>query len=46
MISRARIYDSMGSVAQADEEYKAILLSGYELPADLITYVTNRVNGR
>ncbi len=46
MISRARIYDSMGSVAQADEEYKAILLSGYELPADLKTYVTNRVNGR
>ncbi len=45
MISRARIYDSMGSVAQADEEYKAILLSGYELPTDLKTYVTNRVNG-
>jgi type IV pilus assembly protein PilQ len=45
MISRARIYDSMGSAAQADEEYKAILLSGYELPADLKTYVTNRVNG-
>ncbi len=46
MISRARIYDSMGSVAQADEEYNAILLSGYELPMDLKTYVTNRVNGR
>jgi type IV pilus assembly protein PilQ len=46
MISRARIYDSMGSIAQADEEYKAILLSGYELPADLKSYVTNRVNGR
>ncbi len=46
MISRARIYDSMGSAEQADAEYKAILLSGYELPADLKTYVTNRVNGR
>ena len=46
MISRARIYDSMGSTAQADEEYKAILLSGYKLPTDLKTYMTNRVNER
>jgi type IV pilus assembly protein PilQ len=46
MISRARIYDSMGSAEQADAEYKAILLSGYELPTDLKTYVTNRVSGR
>ena len=43
MISRARIYDAMGDPAQADSEYKAILLSGFELPADLKSYVMGRV---
>ncbi|MEN8140052.1 MAG: AMIN domain-containing protein [Thermodesulfobacteriota bacterium] len=44
MISRARIYDAMGDGERADMEYKAIKLSGYELPADLEAYVTGRVN--
>ncbi len=43
MVSRARIYDEMGDALHADEEYKAILLSGFELPEDLKSYITNRV---
>lgn len=43
MVSRARIYDQMGDSLRADEEYKAILLSGFTLPEDLKVYITNRV---
>ncbi|MEN8257258.1 MAG: hypothetical protein ABFS09_05285 [Thermodesulfobacteriota bacterium] len=43
MVSRARIYEQMGDDLRADEEYKAILLSGFKLPEDLKSYITNRV---
>ena len=43
MVSNARIYDKMGDAARADEEYKAIQLSGFELPADLKAYLSFRV---
>jgi type IV pilus assembly protein PilQ len=43
MVSRARIYDQMGDVLRADEEYRAILLSGFKLPEDLKSYIANRV---
>lgn len=43
MVSRARIYDQMGDALRADEEYKAILLSGFTLPEDLKSYITSRV---
>ncbi len=43
MISRARIYDAMGDPGRADMEYKAISLSGFDLPADLKAYVMGRV---
>lgn len=43
MVSRARVYDRMGDALRADEEYKAILLSGFKLPEDLKAYITNRV---
>ncbi len=43
MVSRARVYDRMGDTLRADEEYKAILLSGFKLPEDLKAYITNRV---
>lgn len=43
MVSRARIFDQMGDLVRADEEYKAILLSGFKLPEDLKSYITNRV---
>ena len=39
MISRARIFDAMGDPVRADNEYKAIKLSGYELPADLKAFM-------
>lgn len=42
-VSRARIFDQMGDALRADEEYKAILLSGFKLPEDLKAYITNRV---
>lgn len=43
MVSRARIFDEMGDALRADDEYKAILLSGFKLPEDLKSYITNRV---
>ncbi len=43
MVSRARIFDAMGDALRADEEYQAILLSGFTLPEDLKSYITNRV---
>ncbi len=42
MVSRARIFDQMGDAIRADEEYRAILLSGFNIPEDLKAYITNR----
>jgi len=43
MIARARILDKEGSSAKAAAEYRAILLSGYQLPADLTRYIKGRL---
>jgi len=43
MISKARIYDELGNTAQADQEYQAILLSGYKIPGDLEKFIKNRI---
>jgi len=43
MIAKARIYDKEGSRAKAAAEYRAILLSGYDLPDDLKRYIRGRI---
>jgi len=43
MIARARILDKEGSSEKAASEYRAILLSGYQLPADLTRYIKGRL---
>jgi type IV pilus assembly protein PilQ len=43
MISKARIYDKLGNTVQADQEYQAILLSGYKIPGDLEKFIKNRI---
>ena len=43
MISRARILDKEGNSEKAVAEYRAILLSGYQLPADLKRYIKGRL---
>jgi type IV pilus assembly protein PilQ len=43
MIARARILDKEGNSAKATAEYRAILLSGYQLPADLTRYIKGRL---
>ncbi len=43
MIARARIYDKEGNSEKAAAEYRAILLSGYQLPADLTRYIKGRL---
>jgi type IV pilus assembly protein PilQ len=43
MIARARILDKEGNSEKAAAEYRAILLSGYQLPADLTRYIKGRL---
>jgi type IV pilus assembly protein PilQ len=43
MIARARILDKEGNTEKAMAEYRAILLSGYQLPADLTRYIKGRL---
>ncbi len=43
MISRARIYDSMGLTAKATEQYKTLLYSGYQLVPGLKKYIRGRL---
>ncbi len=43
MIARARILDKEGNSKKAAAEYRAILLSGYQLPADLTRYIKGRL---
>ncbi len=42
MVSKARILDKTGKTEMANAEYRAILLSGYEVPADLEKYIKAR----
>ena len=43
MISRARLYDTMGQTMQATEQYKKLLLSGYQLVPGLKNYIRSRL---
>jgi len=43
MIARARILDKEGNSEKAAAEYRAILLSGYQLPADLTRFIKGRL---
>lgn len=43
MIAKARIYDKKGDGDKAVQEYRSILLSGFELPGDLKKYIKGRV---
>lgn len=43
MISRARIYDSMGKTSKATEQYKTLLYSGYQLVPGLKQYIRGRL---
>jgi type IV pilus assembly protein PilQ len=43
MIARARIYDKESNSDKAAAEYRAILLSGYQLPSDLARYIKGRL---
>ncbi|MDA8164431.1 MAG: tetratricopeptide repeat protein, partial [Desulfobacteraceae bacterium] len=43
MIAKARIEDKLGRSQEANEEYRAILLSGFKIPADLKRYIKGRM---
>jgi type IV pilus assembly protein PilQ len=43
MIARARIFDKEGNSKKAAAEYRAILLSGYQLPSDLTRFIKGRL---
>lgn len=43
MISRARIYDTMGQSEQAKDQYKTLLYSGYQLTPGLKKYIRSRL---
>ncbi|HWH72006.1 MAG TPA: tetratricopeptide repeat protein, partial [Candidatus Sulfotelmatobacter sp.] len=43
MIAKARVRDKLGRSEEANEEYRAILLSGFEIPADLKRYIEGRM---
>lgn len=43
MISRARLYDTMGQTQKATEQYKALLYSGYQLVPGLKKYIRGRL---
>lgn len=43
LVAKARIHDKLGDSGKAVDEYRAILLSGYEIPADLRQYIQGRI---
>jgi type IV pilus assembly protein PilQ len=43
MVARARIYDKQGRSDEATRQYREILLSGFEIPADLKRYINGRI---
>ncbi len=43
MVSKARLYDTMGLTAKATEQYKTLLYSGYQLAPDLKKYIRGRL---
>jgi type IV pilus assembly protein PilQ len=44
MIAKARLYDQLGRTEEAGQEYRAILLSGFSIPADLKRYINGRMD--
>ena len=44
MVSKARVLDKQGNQDLAANEYRAILLSGYEIPPDLARYIKGRAS--
>ena len=45
MVTKARIYDQMGQTEKADEQYRALLASGYPLVPGLKQYIQSRLSG-
>ncbi len=43
LVAKARIHDKEGNSSKAAAVYESILLSGFELPADLIRYINGRI---
>lgn len=43
MIAKARIFDKQGEEGKALAEYRSILLSGFEVPADLSRFIKGRI---
>lgn len=43
MVAKARIYDKMGQKEKADEQYRALLASGYQLMPGLKEYIQSRL---
>jgi type IV pilus assembly protein PilQ len=43
MVAKARIYDKEGNSQRALAEYEAIMLSGYNMPADLDRFIKGRL---
>lgn len=43
MVATARLLDKKGDRRAAAEQYRTVLLSGYELPADLQQYIKGRI---
>jgi type IV pilus assembly protein PilQ len=43
MIAKARIYDKQGLTQEATREYQQVLLSGFNIPADLKRYISGRI---
>lgn len=44
MISKARLYDTIGQTAKATEQYKTLLYSGYQLVPGLKKYIRGRLS--
>jgi type IV pilus assembly protein PilQ len=45
MVAKARIYDKMGQKEKANEQYRALLASGYQLMPGLKEYIQSRLTG-
>ncbi len=46
MIAKARVYDLMGEAAKADEQYKSVLRSGFQVQTALRKYIESRLSNK
>jgi len=44
MVAKARIYDKLGMKAKADDQYRAVLASGFQLQVALKKFIENRLS--